>query len=188
MITGTGTSADSKEYAIPDYTGVWSVMKPPKFDWSAAPQDDVAPNLERIDCQFTGVVFEKNGQRAEVWAPLSQHEEVQRQAEEANKLYPGIFNTFKSPPPPSPKPDPKATFTLETELDGDEWDLDNDGEDEPEPVSFEDWWFGRGREDVYDEMEKKVAERLKATLLWQGPLDPTKKRNATFNIIRDMGS
>lgn len=84
--------------------------------------------------------------------------------------------------------EPKETFTLESELDGDEWDLDNeDDEDEELGPSFEDWWLAR-RERAYDEMERNVSEQLKATLLWQGPFDPTKKRNASFNIIRDMGS
>lgn len=79
------------------------------------------------------------------------------------------------------KKEPKEIFTLESELDGDEWDLDSEDD---EPPSFEDWLDGR----LCDEMEKQVAEQLKATLLWQGPFDPTKKRNAGFNIIRDMNT
>lgn len=186
MIAGTGTGADSKTYAIPSDWRVWTVAVPPEVkDWLSG-EEELMFGFETIDCQFTGVVFTKDGNRVEVWAPLNTHDEVRRQADEASKLYPGILNTFGPPPDPEPKPDPKVTFTLESELDGDEWDLDNE-EEEPEP-SFKDWWFGASNERDYDEMERKVSEQLKAMLLWEGPLDPNRKRNATFNIIRDMGS
>jgi hypothetical protein len=180
MIAGTGTQFDGKTVAVPNTQRVWSVIKPPNVtDWLFTdPQSQSDLDFETIDCQFTGVVFEKEGRRAEVWAPLEQHQQVIREAGEASKIHPGI----KPPPTSEPKRAPSKVITLDSDLD----DLDCDDEDEDDEPSFEDWWFGQ-REHAYDEMERQVAERLKATLLWQGPITDRKKP-AGFNFIRNMNS
>lgn len=180
VVTGTGIETlDNSEYTIPGDQRVWSVIKPPKIEPRLSNGELRFNDFERIDCQFTGMTFEGDGRKVEVWAPLERHDEICREAESLGIHIPQIKLKDDS------KPDPVATVTLESELDGDEWDLDNEDDDDPDLVpSFEDWWFG-AREHVYGEMEKKLAEQLKATLLWTGDFNPDHKRKFT---IRDIDS
>lgn len=163
IITGTNTTVDGKVVEIEDHHTCYTIIKPivPRLD---GPTTDLF-SYDTVNLYPTGKFLNS----VEVWVPKELLDEMadyrrlqdehRRQREEEQK-------------PPS------KVVTLESELD----DLDCDDEDEDEESAFRDWWIGM-REGMYDEMEARVQEQLKATLLWSGKITPGKR---TFKIDPDI--